>query len=136
MKIKLEEGATIPTKANPTDAGFDLTAISSRIDASARFIEYDTGVSIALPEGKVGLIFARSSVSKYDLDLSNAVGVIDQDYRGTIKLRFRPTGPHHYKKGDRVGQLVIIDLPKIELEVVEDLDATERGDGGFGSTGE
>lgn len=134
VKIKLHEGAAIPKKAYPSDAGFDLVATNVRIDSSARFIEYDTDVSIEIPEGYVGLLYPRSSISKYDLMLYNGVGVIDSLYRGTLKFRFKALGPHHYKVGDRIGQLVIMPIPTVELEEVDTLEETERGSGAFGSS--
>ena len=134
INIKLSNGAKMPEKAHSTDAGFDLTSVS--IAYVGNYVEYDTGVHIAIPEGHMGLIFPRSSVSKYDLTLANSVGVIDSDYRGPIKLRFKSLGPTHYKVGDRVGQLVIMPIPAVELGQVEELDDTVRSEGGFGSSGE
>lgn len=136
LKIKLEhEKAKLPKKAHPTDAGYDLYA-ASRQDKLAQIV-YDTGVAMAIPEGKVGLLFPRSSVVKSTLRLANCVGVLDSSYRGTIKFCFDVLNMDQlYKVGDRIGQLVVVDLSELELEEVKSLDDTERGVGGFGSTGE
>lgn len=133
LKIKkLNSQAKIPTKAHSTDAGFDLYA--DEIRYNDRYIEYGTGVAVELPKGSVGLIFPRSSISKYDLRLANAVGVIDEGYTGELNLRYDAIGPYHYEKGDRIGQLVVIKLPELEVEEVEELADSERGTGGFGSS--
>ena len=84
---KLVPEAVIPTYAHPGDAGMDVTAVSMNV--TDKYIEYGTGLSFELPEGYVMLIFPRSSVSKYDLSLANAVGVLDSGYRGELKLRFK-----------------------------------------------
>lgn len=139
---KLEAKAVIPSKANKGDAGLDLTAVS--VKSTAQYIEYGIGLSIAIPEGYMGLIFPRSSISDRDIGLANSVGVIDSGYRGELKVRFkyaaRESGfpPRHaistYRVGERVAQLVIVPIPDIEL-VEGDLDEkTERSVGGFGSS--
>jgi dUTP pyrophosphatase len=107
------------------------------------FIEFGTGISVEIPEGYVGLLFARSSISKTVHILANHVGVIDSGYRGEIKLRFKnPVLSFRnqeifpqYNVGDKIGQLVIIPYPQIELVEVEELSTSERMEGGFGSTG-
>lgn len=144
MKVKIKKlhpDAIIPTYAKVGDAGMDLTAVNEQIDEYQN-ICYNTGLAIEIPKGFVGLLFPRSSNSKKDLLLSNSVGVIDSGYRGEIKMKF-----HHlkspymgikfksYKKGDRIGQLIIIPYPQIEFEEVSELSETERGAGGYGSTG-
>lgn len=134
LKIKLAEGATLPSKAHSEDAGFDLTATSMKYHNN--FVEYGTGVFLEIPDGHMGLIFPRSSISKYQLSMCNSVGVIDSNYRGELMIRFTSLGSLHYKTGDRIGQLVIIPIPAVELEQVDSLDDTERSEGGFGSSGE
>jgi|DEB0MinimDraft_3_1074331.scaffolds.fasta_scaffold30548_4 dUTP pyrophosphatase len=130
---KLYPDAVTPTYAKDGDAGLDLTAISKRYTDT--FVEYGTGISIEIPEGYVGLVFPRSSVSKLeDFYLKNSVGVIDSGYRGEIMLRFNKSN-QSYKAGDKVGQLIILPYPQIQLEEVEELSSTDRGEGGFGSTG-
>lgn len=138
IKIKkLNPEAVIPSYAKSGDAAMDLTAISlNKVDQDAfGYLEYGTGLSIEIPEGYVGLIFPRSSVSNSGLILTNSVGVIDSGYRGEIKLRFKHIpDTAFYKPGDRVGQIMIIPYPQINFQEVEELSSTERGEGGFGST--
>lgn len=180
MKVKIKKShvdAIIPQYAKPGDAGMDLTAVSVEMDEHDNIV-YNTGLQMEIPEGHVGLLFPRSSLSKYDLIQTNHVGVIDSGYRGDIMIKFKPSfdywdddkdsntfgnpldnsggleiGKFHffdspedknrdistiidvYAVGDRVGQLLIIPYPKIEFEEVDDLTTSERGDGGFGSSG-
>jgi dUTP pyrophosphatase len=133
---KLDENAVIPSYAKAGDAGLDITAIDLR-DWHDQVV-YMTGIAIEIPEGHVGLLFPRSSIRKYQLELSNSVGVIDSGYRGEIQFAFNKTaGPasNKYKIGERIGQLVIIPYPIIEVVEAQELSDSERGDGGFGSTG-
>ena len=135
---KLIPSAVKPSYSKPGDAGMDLTATSKVYEDL--FIEFGTGIAVEIPEGYVGLLFARSSISKTVHILANHVGVIDSGYRGEIKLRFK-TPPEYkvelpqYNIGDKIGQLVIIPYPQIKLIEVEELSITDRMDGGFGSTG-
>ena len=133
---KLHPRAELPTYAKEGDAAMDLYAAELMKDNHGNYV-YFTGVAIEIPPGFVGLLFPRSSVSKTCLSLANSVGVVDSGYRGEIMLKYRNTGESNpfYKTGDRVGQLMIIPYPKIELIEVEELSITDRGDGGFGSTG-
>ena len=134
---KLNELAVIPKYAKPGDAGMDLVAISDHYDFDGNYIEYDTGIAVEIPEGYVGLVFPRSSVSRYNHVLANGVGVVDSGYRNSIKLRFKwiPGEGNSYQVGDRIGQLIIIPYPQVVWEVVDELSETERGEGGFGSSG-
>ena len=135
---KLVSHAFTPEYAKVGDAGLDLTAIDCYKDHDYRFVEYGTGLSIEIPEGYVGLIFPRSSISKTSHTLANSVGVIDSGYRGEIKLRMRYEDNREdmeYGFGDRVGQLIIVPYPTIELSEVSDLSTSDRGEEGFGSTG-
>lgn len=132
---KVHPDAVIPQYATDGSAGMDVTAISMSV--TDKYIEYDTGLAFEIPEGYVMLVFPRSSISKYDLVLANSVPVIDSDYRGTVKLRFKPTGiglGKVYAVGDRIGQVMIVPYPKIEFNETEELSETKRGSGGFGST--
>ena len=130
---KLYEDAVAPSYAKNGDAGLDLTA--THMTWEENFIEYGTGIAVEIPEGYVGLVFPRSSVSKKeDFYLKNSVGVIDSGYRGEIKLRFNKSDSH-YQAGEKIGQLIILPYPTIYLEEVEELSSSERGEGGFGSTG-
>ena len=125
----------IPTYAKAGDAAMDLYATEVMKDSFGNFV-YLTGVALEIPAGYVGLLFPRSSVSKTSLTLANSVGVIDSGYRGEIMLKYRYAGGNTtYRSGDRVGQLMVIPRPTIELIEVEELSTTERGEGGFGSTG-
>jgi dUTP pyrophosphatase len=139
VKIKkLHEDAIIPVYGKPGDAGLDLTAVSIAKDSYGNVV-YGTGLAIEIPDGYVGLIFPRSSNSKTDLYLTNHVGVVDSGYRGEIMFKFRPVNgllnAKVFQVGDRVGQLIIIPYPQITLMESDELSDTERGEGGFGSTG-
>lgn len=139
IKIKkLHENAVIPSYSKEGDCGLDLTAISvttvDKVDYG--YIEYDTGLAIEIPEGYVGLVYPRSSISNTGLILANAVGVVDQNYRGSIKCRFKAIpNTQIYSVGDRIAQLIIQPIPKIEFKVVDELTDTNRNDLGFGSSG-
>jgi dUTP pyrophosphatase len=137
LKIKkLHSEAIIPQYAKPGDAGLDLVAISEEWNEDNTMVTYGTGLAIEIPEGHVGLIFPRSSISKTTLNLSNSVGVIDSGYRGPIMFKFRYLeNGDVYEVGDRIGQLVIMEIPKVNIIEVQELSSTERGEGGFGSTG-
>ena len=139
VKIKkLHAAAVIPSYSKAGDAAMDLTAISIEKDDDGNAV-YGTGLAIEIPDGYVGLLFPRSSNSKTHLYLTNHVGVIDSGYRGEIKFKFRPINgfidARVYAKYDRVGQLIILPYPQIELVESDELSETERGDGGYGSTG-
>lgn len=139
---KVHPDAVIPTYAHPGDAGMDVTAVERVVNND--YIEYDTGLQFELPPGYVMLIFPRSSISNKTLSLANSVGVLDSTYRGNLKLRFRREFPVRtqdttyfkiYNVGDRVGQIMIIPYPEINFIETEDFEDTERGSGGFGSSG-
>lgn len=135
---KLHPGAVTPTKAHESDAGFDLTAVSERFDRENDFIEYGCGVAVSIPPGFVGLLFPRSSTSKYDLTLCNSVGVLDSGFLGEVCFRYRETieaGAKRYQIGDRVGQLVIMPLVNVSLHEVGSLQPSERGTSGWGDSG-
>lgn len=141
MKIqfkKLNEYAVAPQKAHDTDAGFDLTATYIIGDGeSSDTITCGTDIAVSIPEGYVGLLCSRSSIYKYDLIQNNSVGIIDSGYHGELIFKFRKQQPfiNSYKVGDRIGQLVIVKLPEIEFEQVEEFEESSRGKDGFGSTG-
>ena len=147
VKIKrLHKDAYTPTYGTNGAAGLDLTAISYKLE-NGRHV-YGTGLAVEIPEGYVGLIFPRSSLSKYDLRLTNCVGVIDSDYRGELIFKFENnnmgwdisagdlpnTNKNIYKVGDRIGQLVVMSIPSVQLIEVEELSETERAGGSYGST--
>lgn len=131
---KLHPDAVIPSYAKPGDAAMDLTAVSIESIQPGQ-ITYGLGISVEIPHGHVGLIFPRSSICKYGLSLTNSVGVIDSGYRGELKAVFNQLTGEYYAPGDRIGQLMIIPYPTMEVEEVNELSATDRGEGGFGSTG-
>jgi dUTP pyrophosphatase len=142
MKVrikKLNELAVIPSYAKDGDAGMDLVA-TSIISETDTQITYGIGLALEIPKGFVGLIFPRSSVRKTRLMLSNCVGVVDSGYRGELQATFNKVNQNSiadndYKVGDRIAQIMIIPHPPIEFEEADELSDTERGDGGFGSTG-
>ena len=142
MKIKIKKlssDAVMPTKAHPTDAGFDLVATSRNIDDYGNLV-YGTGLAFEIPEGYVGFLFPRSSISKKNLILTNSVGVLDCHYRGEVTFKFKGVDfwsgiPRVYDKGDRIGQLVVMPIPEIKFEFADKLSETDRGEGGYGSTG-
>lgn len=159
---KLCKNAVIPSYAHISDAGMDLTATSMKIDEDGNVV-YGTGIAIEIPTGYVGLVFPRSSNSKKTLWLTNSVGVIDSGYRGEITFKFRPSiaivpnfwakiklrlsglkaanvvqyaSPKIYKIGDRIGQIIILPYPSIEFIESDFLYPSDRGECGYGSTGE
>ena len=135
LKIKKLNGiAVIPKYATGGSGAMDLTAVSwIRIDHE--HIKYNFGLAFEIPKGYVGLLFPRSSCYKQKQILSNCVGVVDSDYRGEVSAVMLGNSTHSYKTLDRVAQLMIIEAPQIEIEVVDELSDTKRGDGGYGSTG-
>lgn len=137
MKVKIKKlhpDAVVPKYAKSGDAGLDLTATD--IEADSSNLTYKTGLAVEIPHGHVGLLFPRSSVYKTGQTLTNCVGVIDSGYRGEIMMKFSlsPYG-REYNIGDRIGQLIIMPYPEVQFEEVEDLSSTDRGEGGYGSTG-
>jgi dUTP pyrophosphatase len=134
---KLHTDAVIPTYSKDGDAGMDLT-ITEVISNTTFDVTYGFGIAMEIPMGYVGLVFPRSSVRNMDLNLSNCVGVIDSGYRGEIQATFKKTqglDSIKYKVGERGAQIIIIPYPKIKFVEVNELSSTDRGDGGFGSTG-
>lgn len=128
--------------AKQGDAGIDLVATSRSYDEHGNVV-YGTNRAFEIPQGYVGLLYPRSSNSKQDLMLSNSVGVIDSGYRGEVMFKFKRTpvyrenepAPTYYEPGDRIGQLIIMPYPKVVFEEVQTLSNSERGAGGYGSTG-
>jgi len=136
---KLVPEAVTPRYAQDGDAGMDLTATSFRV--SDTFMEFGTGIAVEIPQGYVGLLFPRSSITKSapGVSLKNSVGVIDSNYRGEILVRFElpysaHTGGNIPVVGDKVAQLLVIPYPKVYMEEVQELSDSNRGEGGFGST--
>ncbi len=143
MKVnikKLNEGASLPTYGTELAAGADLYALTGAdvVIAPHTTALVHTGLAVEIPEGYAGLIFARSGLAtKRGLAPANKVGVIDADYRGEIMVALHNHGDSEAKieGGERVAQLCIVPFLKAEFTLVDELSSTERGAGGFGSTG-
>ena len=134
---KLHENAVIPSYSKDGDAGMDLT-ITREIENTTFSVSYGFGLAFEIPKGYVGLVFPRSSIRNQELLLSNSVGVIDSGYRGEIQATFVKTNgldSIKYKVGERGAQMIIIPFPKVTIFESDELSDTERGGGGFGSTG-
>ena len=140
MKIMLDKGAKMPTRAHPWDAGLDLYAPEDggshyTITPCGGSVTIDTGVHVEIPEGYVGFIKSKSGLNvKHGL---TAEGVIDAHYTGSIKVKLynHKEDAYHFKAGDKIAQLVILPCLLPELEIVDSLEETDRGNCGFGSTG-
>ncbi len=136
---KLDNKAVSPKSAKSGDAGADLTAISYSIveEQGILYHNYEFGLAIEIPSGYVGLLFPRSSSSKTDLVLANGVGVIDSGYRGSLSARFKQVkdDPKVFSVGDRVCQLVVVPYALCDFHEVGELSISERGSGGWGSSG-
>lgn len=160
LKIKLDKGATMPFKANPTDSGYDLVATRVEYNDEYGYIEYGTGVYLDIPTGYEVLIYPRSSISKYDLVQCNSVGVVDQTYNKELIIRFKPTIdydfavllPSHgslkcgkesdkgyvpfyaniYKVGDKIGQMIM--QKKLDYTLKQTEEIVDSGRGCFGSS--
>ena len=139
IKIKrITESAKLPTCETEYSAGYDLYSDESTIVDPGATVKISTGISVAIPEGYFGAIFARSGLAtKQGLRPSNCVGVIDSDYRGTVIVALHNDSAftRTIRTGDRIAQLVIIEHQKITWDEVDELDDTSRSFGGFGSTG-
>lgn len=152
---KLAKNAVIPQYAHEGDVGMDLTSISIDYDPKTDVYVYHTGLSVETPKGYGIFLFPRSSNRKTDAYLANHVGIVDSaTYRGEIMLCFKNRVPTEllktdtdvtleevamrnkpYNVGDRVAQMVVLPHPIVEIEEVDELSDTDRGEGGFGSTG-
>lgn len=151
MKIMLDEGAKMPTRAHEFDAGLDLYTPKTRSIPGCKYTapvygygyglvgvgqrQIDTGVHVQIPEGYVGLVLSKSGLMS-DPDLITQ-GVIDAHYTGSIKVKLFNTAPreHKFNAGDKIAQLVIVPCLLPDLNLVDHLEETDRGDNGFGSTG-
>ena len=142
MKVKikkLSESALLPTRGSSSAAGYDLYADVEREKiAPGQTVKIPVGVAMEIPEGYFGGIFARSGLStKEGLRPANCVGVIDSDYRGPILVPLHNDSDtvREVVKGEKIAQMVILPYLAVEFEEVEQLEETQRGEGGFGSTG-
>lgn len=144
MYVKLSPGAVTPSRANPTDAGIDLSTLETTTLPAMCRVLVRTGVSVKIPAGSVGLLVPRSSLSKNGIVMTNSIGVIDADYRGELLASLMYVGNGGVPavtipKGERIVQLIIMPIWLPTLETYsgseEEWVDTDRGVGGFGSTG-
>ena len=135
MKVKLDEGAFMPERAHEWDAGADLRTPHDIFIAGEGYTVVNTGIHVEIPSGYVGMVKSKSGLNvKQNL---TSEGVIDSGYTGSIMVKLYNHGSRSVfiNKGQKISQLVLLPIITPELEVVESLEETERGDGGFGSTG-
>ena len=140
MKVEIQKvhaDAKVPSYAHPGDAGMDLFAVEASSIAPGERALVATGIAMKIPEGYVGLIWDKSGLAAKK-GLTMLGGVIDSGYRGEIKVVVQNLGSEDFEvvSGNKIAQLLIQPVFQPELVEVESLDATSRGDGGFGSTGE
>ena len=136
---RLDPDAVLPTRAHPGDAGLDLrSAVEVEVAPGERAL-VPTGVAVAIPDGHAGLVLPRSGLaSKHGLTMANAPGLIDAGYRGEVicaVVNLDRVTLVRISKGDRIAQLVVVAVPELAAEWVDELPPTTRGEGGFGSTG-
>jgi dUTP pyrophosphatase len=136
---RLDPDAVLPARAHPADAGLDLrSAVDVEVAPGERAL-VPTGVAVAIPDGHAGLVLPRSGLaSKQGLTMANAPGLIDAGYRGEVicaVVNLDLTTPVKIGRGDRIAQLVLVAVPELAAEWVDELPPTTRGEGGFGSTG-
>ena len=136
---RLDKGLPMPQRAHRGDAGVDLYAAEDTLIEPGQRVLIGTGIALALPLGTVGLIHPRSGLAwKQGLSIVNAPGTVDADYRGELKvclINLDPVTPITINRGDRIAQLVVQKVELVDFVEVDDLDTTERGAGGYGSTG-
>lgn len=138
VQVKLlDPRATIPSRGSVDAAGWDLHALEGGYIHHGQRIVVDTGIALAIPKGFEGQIRPRSGLAaKYGVTVINTPGTIDSDYRGPVKIALINHGQDYsWPAGARLAQIVFQRVPSVELELVEELDETDRGAGGFGSTG-
>lgn len=137
--VRLDPGAGAPSYAHDGDAGCDLTSSEDVTLEPGHRALIPTGIAIAIPEGYAGFVQPRSGLAaRHGISIVNTPGLIDSHYRGEIKvvlLNTDPAAPFHVKRGDKICQLVFQRVERAEFVEVEELGATVRGEGGFGSTG-
>lgn len=139
LKVKrLTDTAKLPTYAHDGDACFDLYADSITYDASNETYEITTGIAVDIPVGYAFMIYSRSGHAfKHDMRLANCVAVIDQGFHGQIKVKLTHDRCISYQPepGDRIAQAMLIPVPVVTFEEVDSLSESDRGAGGFGSSG-
>jgi len=136
IKVKLDEGAFAPESAHEEDAGYDLRTPRDCYVSERKHCVIDTGVHMAIPKGYVGFLKSKSGLNVRDH--LTGEGVIDSGYTGSVVVKLyrnADRGGKHFKRGDKIIQIVLLPIIKPEIELVEELEETERGDNGFGSTG-
>ncbi len=136
---RLDQRATLPTRAHSGDAGLDLYALEGCVLDAGRRAALRTGIAIAVPDGKAGLVLPRSGLAaRHGITVVNAPGLIDAGFRGELLVLLLNTDarhPHTIEPGDRIAQLVLVDFHAPAVVEVQELSSTPRGAGGFGSTG-
>ena len=136
---RLDAGLDLPAHQRPGDAGVDLRCAENvRIESGERAI-VGSGIAVAIPDGYAGLVTPRSGLAaRVGLSLVNTPGVVDAGYRGEIRLvlvNLDPREPVVLRRGERVAQLLVVPVARVEVVEVDELEASVRGEGGFGSTG-
>jgi dUTP pyrophosphatase len=140
LKVRrLDARARLPTRAHPGDAGLDLYALEDCVLAPGERASVRTGIAIEIPDGQAGLVLPRSGLAaEHGIALVNAPGLIDAGYRGEVRVLLLNTDrsvPFRISPGDRIAQLVLVKVESAAVEEVEELALSERGAGGFGSSG-
>lgn len=135
VKIRLDDGAFMPSKGHALDAGIDLRCKDDVYAFASRTTVVDTGVHMIIPKGYAGIIIGRSGLHIHDT--IHTQGLIDSDYTGSIKIRLHAEDDNRllFKAGDKIAQIVIVEVPYVNLFLDYTKDSTPRGDNGFGSTG-
>lgn len=136
---RLSEGAALPSRANPGDAGLDLYASEAAHLGPGERWSVGTGIAVEIPDGHAGLVLPRSGLAReHGIALVNSPGLIDSGYRGEVRVLLLNTDPaevFRLKPGDRIGQLLVVPIATTEPVEVSELAASARGEGGFGSSG-
>jgi dUTP pyrophosphatase len=136
---RLDDRALLPTRAYPGDAGLDLYALEEAVLAPGERASIGTGIAVEIPEGQAGLVLPRSGLAaKHGIALVNAPGLIDSGYRGEVRVLLLNTDgrdPFAITRGERIAQLVLVRIETPEVIEVDELALSERGAGGFGSSG-
>lgn len=137
MKIMMDPGATLPTRGFPTDAGLDLYSREDKAILEGQSAVFDTGIHVELPHGTFGKLESKSGLH-HNYNIVCLGGVVDESYRGSIRVKLTNVGdkPYMVRKGQKIVQMIIQPYLAPELEVVRELSETERGESGFGSTGD
>ncbi len=136
---RLDPAARLPVRAHDDDAGYDLHALEPGVLEPGQRAMVRTGIAVEVPAGHAGLVLARSGLAaRHGIALVNAPGLIDAGYRGEVKVLLLNTdrdAPFEFAAGDRIAQLVVVAVAPVQIAELDDLAASARGEGGFGSTG-